>query len=192
MGGGGDGKIEETDQQKAFADVTRKKWEQYQKDYKPAENRFMDDVNRRNSDTAYQQAANLASVPVESSFSGQINQAAKQMTSSRVNPNSGLFKEELNKIDRKKESAKSDFQNQAQVSQQDRYTGGLQNIVAMGQGQATQATQGLGDLAGMANQRAANDAQNESQNRQGNRQIAGAVVGAGTAYGLRQSQEGRP
>jgi len=186
-GGGGDNKIEETEQQKAFAEVAMKQWQDYQQRYRPYENEFMGKVDRLNSENSYQQAADLASVPVESSFTGAVTNSAQQMTQAGINPNSGMFQEELNKIDRKKQQTKSDYQNQAQVSQQDRYTSGIQNIVRMGQGQSTQAMQGLGDVASMANQRAQNDAQLSAQNRYGNQQVVGGVVGAGTRYGLGKS-----
>jgi hypothetical protein len=109
---------------------------------------------------------------------------AKQMTSAGINPNSGLFKRELTKLDEKKKQAKSDMMNQAQVSQQNRYTGGLQNIVAMGQGQEAQTTSGLGDLASMANQRSRNDRSIDARERYGNQQAAGGLVGAGVRYGM--------
>ena len=185
--GGGDNKIEETPQQKAFADVARQKWSQYQRDFRPAEDRFMRDVDKFNAPAAYDQAANMASVPVESQFSQAVQQQAQGLVQNRVNPQSGLFQEEINKLDRKKEMTKADYQNQAQVSQQDRYTGGLQNIVRMGQGQSTEAMQGMGQIAGMANQRAQNDAQNSQQNRFGNQQVVGGLAGAGARYGLQQS-----
>jgi len=186
MGGGGSNTIEETEQQKAFAKVTQQKWNDYQQKYRPYENKFMRDVDNLNSQNSYQQVADVASVPVESEFTGAVMNTASQMTNAGINPNSGKFQEELNKIDRKKQQVKADYQNQAQIGQQDRYVSGVQNIVRMGQGQSTQAMQGLGDVASMANQRAQNDANINAQNRYGTQEVVGAAVGGATRYGLNQ------
>lgn len=189
MGGGGSNKVEETPQQKAFAKVSMQKWSDYKTKYRPYEDKFMRDVDRLNTENSYQQASDLASVPVESEFTGAVMNTASQMTSGGINPNSGKFQEELNKIDRKKQQVKADYQNQAQIGQQDRYVSGVQNIVRMGQGQSTQAMQGLGDVASMANQRASNDANISAQNRYGTQQVVGGVVGGATRYGLQQSNQ---
>lgn len=189
--GGGDNSVEETEEQKAYADVASKKWQKYKTMHRPVQDRYMQDVERRNSDQAYEQASGLASVPVENQFTQAVMGTASSMSNQGLNPNSGMFKEELNKLDRKKQQVKSDIANQAQISQQDRYTGGLQGIVAMGQGQEAQATSGLGDIAGMANQRAQNDAQINASKRYDNQQVAGAVVGGGLRYGLKQYEDGK-
>jgi hypothetical protein len=189
MGGGGSNKVDETPQQKAFAKVAMQKWADYGQKYRPYENKFMRDVDRLNTENSYQQASDVASVPVESEFTGAVMNTATQMTSAGLNPNSGKFQEELNKIDRKKQQVKADVQNQAQIGQQDRYVSGVQNIVRMGQGQSTQAMQGLGDVASMANQRANADANVSAQNRYGTQQAVGATVGGATRYGLNQSSQ---
>jgi hypothetical protein len=185
MGGGGSS-IEETKEQKAYADVAMQKWNKYKAMHKPVQDKYMNSVDRRNSQQSYNQVSGIASVPVENQFTQAVTNTAGALASRGVNPNSGMFKEELNKLDRRKQQTKADIMNQAQVSQQGRYTSGLQGIVAMGQGQEAQASAGLGDIASMANQKAANDAQVDSQNRYGLQQVAGGLVGAGTRYGLNQ------
>ena len=112
------------------------------------------------------------------------------MVGGGINPNSGLFKAELDKLDRRKAEVKADSMSQAQLGQQNRYEGGLSNIVRMGQGQATEAIQGFGDMASMSGQKAYNDARNAMQNRNNNAQIGGQVIGAGVRYGLRQYDNG--
>jgi hypothetical protein len=108
------------------------------------------------------------------------------MVGAGLNPNSGIFKAELDKLDRRKAQVKADSMSQAQLGQQNRYLGGIQNIVRMGQGQATEAVQGFGDMASMSGQKAYNDARNTLENRSNNAQIGGQVIGAGVRYGLRQ------
>ena len=74
--------------------------------------------------------------------------------------------------------------NQAQVGQQNRYVGGISNIVRMGQGQETQSVQGFGDIASMSNQKASSDVGLAVRDRLDNQSVIGATIGAGARYGL--------
>ena len=188
--GGGDNEIEETEQQKALAEVSMKEWQNYLDKYRPFENAYMDDVERMNTTQQYNQVAGLSAVPVESEFSNAVAETSSAMTRGGINPNSGVFKSQMGKLDRAKSSVKADSMSQAQLGQQNRYVGGINNIVRMGQGQATEAIQGFGDMASMSGQKAYNDARNTMQNRNGNAQIGGQVIGAGVRYGLRQTDSG--
>ena len=189
MGGGGDNKIEETEEQKALAEVSQKQWQDYLENYRPLENAYMDDVDRMNTSQQYNQVAGLAAVPVESEFSTAVADTSRAMVGAGINPNSGAFKSQMSKLDRSKSSAKADSISQAQLGQQNRYVGGIQNIVRMGQGQSTQSVQGLSDVASMSGQKAYNDARISISNSQDNAQLGGAVIGAGTRYGLQQTSD---
>ncbi len=184
MGGGGDNKIEETPEQRAQADVAMMQWKDYLNKYRPFEDAFMEDVDRMNTGQQYNQVAGLAAVPVESQFSTAVRDTSRAMVSGGLNPTSGAFKSNLSKLDRAKSTTKADNMNQAQVGQQNRYVSGISNIVRMGQGQETEAVQGYGDLATNSARKAGNDANIALNNRRDNQQLAGAVVGAGTRYGL--------
>lgn len=182
--GGGDNEIEETEEQKAQAEVAMNQWNDYLSRYRPFEDSFMEDVDRMNSDQQYNQVAGLAAVPVESQFSAAVSDTSRAMVSGGLNPNSGAFKSNLSKLDRAKSTTKADSINQAQVGQQNRYVGGIQTVVNMGQGQESEAVAGYGDLATMSSQKAANDVGIAINNTNDNRQVAGALIGAGTRYGL--------
>lgn len=184
MGGGGDNKIDETPEQRAQAEVAMMQWKDYLSKYRPFEDAFMEDVDRMNTGQQYNQAAGLAAVPVESEFSTAVRDTSRAMVGGGLNPNSGAFKSNLSKLDRAKSTTKADNMNQAQVGQQNRYVSGISNIVRMGQGQETEAVQGYGDLATNSARKASNDAGIALNNRRDNQQLAGAVVGAGTRYGL--------
>ncbi|MBB67928.1 MAG: hypothetical protein CMP19_10395 [Rickettsiales bacterium] len=182
--GGDDSKIEETEQQKASAEVAMSQWKDYLEKYRPFEDSYMEDVDRMNTNQQYNQVAGLAAVPVESQFSTAVRDTSRAMVSGGLNPTSGAFKSNLSKLDRAKSTTKADNMNQAQVGQQNRYVSGISNIVRMGQGQETEAVQGYGDLATNSARKASNDAGIALNNRRDNQQLAGAVVGAGTRYGL--------
>ena len=182
--GGDDSKIEETEQQKASAEVAMSQWKDYLEKYRPFEDSYMEDVDRMNTNQQYNQVAGLAAVPVESQFSTAVRDTSRAMVRGGLNPTSGAFKSNLSKLDRAKSTTKADNMNQAQVGQQNRYVSGISNIVRMGQGQETEAVQGYGDLATNSARKASNDAGIALNNRRDNQQLAGAVVGAGTRYGL--------
>tara|TARA_R110002167_G_scaffold91458_1_gene246082 strand:- start:155297 stop:155869 length:573 start_codon:yes stop_codon:yes gene_type:complete len=189
MGGGGDG-VEETEQAKAFAETSNKRWNDYQQKFKPFEDSYMSDVDRMNSDSQYQQATDMSAIPVESNFSKAVEGSAQQMTQRGINPNSGMFKGEIDKIEENRQKVKADSMNQGTAVQQNRYVGGLQNITRMGQGQETEAVNGMADIAGMAEKTSINNLQNDMQSSSDNQTAVGTAVGAGTRYGLGEMDGG--
>jgi hypothetical protein len=188
--GGGDGKVEETEQSKAFAEVSRERWNDYQQKFKPFEDKYMSDVDRMDSDSQYQQAADMSAIPVESGFSKAVQGSAEQMTQRGINPNSGMFKGEIDTIEKNRQKVKADSMNQGTAVQQNRHVGGLQNITRLGQGQATEATSGMADIAGMAERTSMNNTQNKMQDRSDMQTTVGTAVGAGTRYGLGEMKDG--
>lgn len=189
MGGGGS-KIEETEQERALARVSMQQWNNYLSTYKPFEDDYMDNVDRLNTDEQYNQAASLAALPVEAAYSEAVNDTVSGLNSRAINPNSGVAKSAMTALDTSKRSAKADNITRAQVGQQSRYLGEMGNVVAMGQGQATTAVNGMGDLASLSSREAYNDTNIALNNRQQNRELAGAVAGAGTRYGLELNPSG--
>lgn len=182
--GGGDSSVKETAEQKALAEVAMKRWKDYQQKFSPYEDDFMRKVDRLNTDSAFNQAGNMAAASVSNEFSGAINNTITGMTNAGINPASGMFRRELDKLQVQKAKAQADTVNQAEIGQQDRYTQGISNIVAMGQGQAGEAMGGLGDIANNANRYAANQARSNFANNQDTQAAVGGVIGAGARYGL--------
>lgn len=183
MGGGG-GDIEETEAERAQAEVALKRWGDYENIFKPYENEFMDEVDDLNSEANYTRATELAISPLANQFAEEAMGIKKQMQASGVNPNSGKMKSFNSAVAGAQAGAEVDTASRATEAQQDRYIGGLQNIVAMGQGQAGQAMQGMTDIAVTSQQNARSQAQSALQDRDNIRSGVGAVVGAGTSYGL--------
>ena len=186
--GGGDNKIEETEYEKAQAQVALERWGDYQGIFKPYENKFMGEVDKLNSEANYQRAGELAMSPLAKSFADVGMQAQTQMNRQGVNPNSGKGISQRNELGTAQAGAEVDSISRANMSQQDNYVGGLQNIVAMGQGQAGQAMNGMSDLAQMGQRNAYDAAQTSQSNSNNIRAGVGAAVGAGTRYGLNQTK----
>jgi len=182
--GGGDSDIKETEEQKASAQVAMQRWNDYQTLFKPYEQKYFDKVERLNSDASMAQVTGLADRAVTSSFNNSINSTARGMAANGINPNSGLFQKEINKLEQQKAKSRADSTSKAQVAQQNRFVSGLQSIAQMGQGQSVDAISGLGDVAQNANSYAHNAASMSVQNSIGNNQVVGAVIGGGLNYYL--------
>lgn len=104
----------------------------------------------------------------------------------RINPNSGAYRGSLNDLAVKKMNTGHEAEAGQRIGQQNQWLGGLENAIAMGRGQQTQAIQGQAELAGRASQKAAQDAQNAFADQSANRHLVGQVAGAATTYGLRK------
>lgn len=182
MSGGGSPEIEETEEQKASARVAMQRWNDYQSLFRPFETQYFKKVERMNNAGQYQTVGQMADRAVSSSFNTAINNSATDMASRGLNPNSGRFQGEIAKLERQKATRRADAMNQAQISQQQRFTSGLQSIAQMGQGQAVDSIAGLGDVAQTANQYARHSARQDWQNRAGRNGIVGAGIGAGLNY----------
>ena len=72
----------------------------------------------------------------------------------------------------------------AQFEQDNQKVMGLQNVTAIGQGQAGRAQAGLSGLAQQSSYDAIGDAKNAFSRRSANLQLLGNIAGAGTRYGM--------
>lgn len=189
MASGGGGEIEETEAEKAQAKVAVARWNDYQEQFKPYEDQFMGEVDDLNSSANIDRAQTMAMSPLAQQFAQEGAQIRSQMQSQGVNPNSGKAKSFNSALTSTQAGAEVDAGSRGVSAQNDRYVGGLQNIVAMGQGQAGEAMQGMTDIAQSAQNNAATKAATDLSNTNNIRSGVGAVVGAGTSYGLNQSSK---
>jgi hypothetical protein len=183
--GGGDNKVEETEFEKAQADIALKRMADYQNDFKPYEDKFMEEVSGLNSAAKYQRAGELATNPLAKAFADEAVNIQESMNATGVNPNSGKAKSVKSAVAGAQASAEVDAGSRANASQQDNYVSGLQNVVAMGQGQTGSAMSGMSDIAQMGQRNAINEARNKLSTQSNIRSGIGGAVGAGVAYGMR-------
>ncbi|KDF18344.1 hypothetical protein AF42_01671 [Citrobacter freundii MGH 56] len=158
MGGGGSVEVEETETQKAQAEVAESMWELYQQELAPYEDVFIQDVNKMNNPLAYQKAAGDTNMSYSSQFSDARDNAANSLTSAGVNPNSGKFGTTQNSLTRQQVFQENDAINQAQSSQADQYVGGLEDALAIGSGESAQNMSALDSLSNASNKAAISDA----------------------------------
>lgn len=174
---GGSAKQQPTEQEKALNDVAIEKWKMHQQTDVPAQNYYMDRVKELGSDGAQSFARGVGG----SSASAEFGKAPvfKQVTPGGVNVNSGAAKGSLLRLANRAGKSATDSINGAGLSQADRQVGGLQSVMAIGEGQSTTAQAGLSDLAVQANHKAAADAENEFNSRAATRSAAGTLMSVG-------------
>lgn len=184
--GGGSNEIQETEAQRAAADVAMEQWNLYNSDLKQYEDIFMNKVDDLNSGNEYDKLAGTAALGTAQSFGEARAGLADSMAAGGIDPTSGKYQNAMSDLETDQALSQTDTTNRAQSSQQDKYVAGLKDVVSIGAGQKAEALAGMGDVANTSLRKAAFDAQNSFADKQATAGLVGAVAGAGTAYGLNQ------
>lgn len=177
--GGGDSSIEETEEQKVSAEIGRDSYKYYQRTFVPVENQYIDDVRGRNDTSEHNRLAGDVSTEFKSKFNKVNEGNHRALSAEGVDPSSGMAEGVHLSTATDQAVTQTDALNRSQVELQDSYVGGLQNVVAMGEGQATQTQQGLQDIANTSGQIAADKAQQNRYEANDNKGLA--AFGAGVA-----------
>ena len=183
MGKGGSTEVKETSAEKAQAQVAQEQWQYYQDNLKQYENLFIDDVNKLNGEQNYAEVAGDAATQTSSAFGQAREQAAATMASSGVDPTSGKYQSTMKDITDKQSVSQLDTVNRAQNSQADKYTAGLSDVVAIGNGQEADALSGYSSLASSSAAKAASDAESAFNSHSALTNGLGTAAGLYAAYG---------
>lgn len=178
MGKGGSTKVQETSAEKAQASVANEQWKYYQDNLKEYENLFMDKVDNLNNESDYTSVAGDAATQTSSAFGQARDDAATTMASQGIDPTSGKYQSTMKDITDKQSGSQLDTVNRAQNSQADKYTAGLSDVVAIGNGQEADALSGYSSLASSSASKAASDAESAFNSH------SALTNGLGTAAGL--------
>lgn len=179
-GDGGDGEIKETEDQRALAQIAGERWKRYQDVFVPVENEYMADVTNANNPGQMQHATEQAQAATRSEFSKAIATDVGAVTNAGINPNSGTFNAAVGDGNRRMAVSEADVVNKTQQALDDRKIQGMQNVISMGSGQATQAIAGLNDVATGSAETASNKAVQNHNDSSANKYLASQVAGAGT------------
>lgn len=170
-------KPKETAEEKALAQIGLERWQDYQQRFVPVENaaigRVMDDIN--NPDM---QGEGLANVSTQQAFSDLENQTTRGLTLRGARAGSGAFAGGLAGVNMDRVASSGLGQAGAYGMQRGINISNLQNLVGIGQGQATGALQGLTDVADAASRQAIMDARASAASRA----ALGQLVGTGAGY----------
>lgn len=180
---GGSSEVKETSQEKAAAEVANKQWNLYQSELKPFENMFDEKVQGLNDDEKYAGIAGDTNLQYQQQFGKARQDAAQALSSQGVDPSSGKFKGVMDQLTQDQVAGQIDTTNRGQISQQDKFVGGLQDVTALGAGQKAEALAGFQSIANASGQKARQDAQTALANQQATQGLIGAGLGAAASYG---------
>ena len=182
--GGGDNEVKDTPEQKYLAKVAAEKWNFAQKELAPLEDKYMASVDQMDSESnmSYIRGRTMqAQTQAQGEVQGQLEDG---LGKAGVNPNSGRFQGDVNDLGLDLAESGGENLGRAQFEQDNQKVMGLQNVTAIGQGQAGRAQAGLSGLAQQSSYDAIGDAKNAFSRRSANLQLLGNIAGAGTRYGM--------
>lgn len=180
-GGGGDNSVKDTPEQRHLAEVAAEKWNYAQENLAPLENAYMESVGDMTSDANMSYISGRTLQSQQQAVSDASQQAGMQLGQAGIDPSSGRAQAAMSGIALDGASAGGETLGRAQFEQENQQVQGLQNIVAIGQGQAGQAQAGLSGIAAQSAQDARQSAATQFNRRSANLQLLGQVAGAGTA-----------
>ncbi len=191
-GGGGDSTVKDTPEQRQLAQVAAEKWNFAQEKLAPLENAYMESVGDMTSAGNMSYIAGRTLQSQQQAVSDANQQAGLQLGLAGIDPSSGRFQSAMSSIALGGASAGGETLGRAQFEQENQQIRGLQNIVAIGQGQAGQAQVGLSGIAAQSAQDARQSAATQFNRRSANLQLLGQVAGPGTAYGMNGRDAAQP
>lgn len=180
-GGGGDNTVKDTPEQRQLAAVAAEKWNFAQENLAPLEDAYMQHVEGMTSagNMSYIRGRTMqAQQQAAGELTGQLHQG---LTQGGIDPSSGRYQGAMAGLNLDLAQGGGETLGRAQFEQENQQVQGLQNIVAIGQGQAGQAQVGLAGLADQSAMDARNQAATQFNRRSANLQLLGQVAGAGAA-----------
>jgi hypothetical protein len=177
-GGGGSTTIKDTKSQKALASIAAQRFNLYQQYYVPFENQYMSDIFSMKSPTAFENVESFVTSVQQPEFQAARRNMQERAFAMGADPTSGQYQAAADQAQQAQAAGMGRGGAEALSGQVDRYYQGMENIIAMGQGQAGQAMSGLGDVANIAQKRGRAVAQESMGD------YTSALGAAGTAAGL--------
>ena len=185
-GGGGDSDntVKDTPEQRYAAQVAAEKWNFAQSNLAPLEDQYMANVEDMDSAGRMSYIRGRTNQASMDNLSQGLHQVDAQLGQAGINPNSGRWLGTQADFAEQNAQQGGETMGRAEFQQQAEQVKGLQNIVAMGSGESTQAQAGLSDIAATSAADARSDAANNFNRRSANLQLLGAAAGAATSYGM--------
>jgi hypothetical protein len=178
-GGGGGGQTAQSNpEEQALAQISQEKWDEYKTRYVPLENQWIDKVSHLNDGGYHNDAGALATNEVKAQYGAQTAGLADAMTGGRVGGSDYL--NQANNI--------TQARNKANMAVTDRALKGTQDVIAMGQGQATQGLEGLSDVANASVDAQIRNNTNKFYANQGTQGMYGTIAGSAVAASANYQQ----
>lgn len=176
----------ETNADKALAEVMLSRFQRYQDVFAPMENQFIRDAFLMRSPGQYGEVAGQASAAFQPQFDQARDTLGANLVARGIDPSSGAYRGASRALDRAQQRAMGQGIAGALVGQTDRGFSAVQNVVALGQNQATDAVQSMGQATAQLNAQAESQAQAGLSRAIAPLEIAGAATGVGV--GLYQNR----
>lgn len=177
-GGGAEGP-KQSPEEKALGELSIERWNDYQSRFRPVEDQFIKDVQITDSD--YSQARGQASTAVQQSFDNAEKGLTTNLMMKGHDPSSNSFVDAVDDISLDRGLSMGAALNETNNAVDEKHVKGLQTVVAMGQGQATDSMKGLSDIAYDATRDSLNRAQTSFDQQSAGRQLVGQAMGLGTS-----------
>lgn len=189
-GSGGGTTIKDTPEQRYAAQIAAEKWNYAQSKLAPLEDQYMANVNDMDSAGRMSYIRGVTDQASQNRLSQGLQQIGAQLGQAGINPNSGRWTGTQTDYAEQNAQQGGETMGRAQFQQSAEKVKGLQNIVAMGSGQSTQAQAGLNDIASQSAANAQNQAMNSFNRRSANLQLLGGLAGGATRVGMYGSDKG--
>lgn len=134
-----------------LAEISREKWDRYKTAFRPVEEKFRGRVADFGSKSASDKAAGMSAVELSNQYGDHMRDAVtSERIKSGARPGSGRMIGMRSKMHRLGAGHKAAAMTDARSGQKDRYYGGMQNALNIGQGQSVTAQNSMEDLVGNA------------------------------------------
>lgn len=187
-GGGGSERPDQTAEERELGRIAIERWNDYQRRFVPVENEFIESVQKTDSD--FEAARGSAAAGAQQAFAGAEDKLKNNLFANGLTPDSGRFQAAMNGIGEDRSLSMGTGLNETETAMEAQHLKGLQSVVQMGQGQAGEALDGMGNVAADATRESIDRANRSFQNRQAGLNLAGTVAGAGTHYAMNRPSGG--
>lgn len=182
---GGENKPKETAEERELGRIAIERWNDYQSRFVPVEDQYIADVQKTEGDFDF--ARRSTNAGVQQSFDGAEDGLRSALTSRGVTPDSGQFRKAMAGVSTDRATSVGTGLNEADLAVDTEHLRGLQSVVQIGQGQAMDALDGMGNVAANATRDSIDRANRSFENRQAGLHLAGTAAGIGTSTYMNSS-----
>jgi hypothetical protein len=145
--GKGPKKLDETEQERALAEIAAQRFNRYKEVFAPLEDQYIQQVFDVRDQSNYENAGGIAAAQFQKEFQTGQDKLSDQMFQQGVDPSSGAFQENSAALRRAQAVGQGLGVSGAKVANTDRFYQGLRGVMAIGQGQASDAIEGMAGIA---------------------------------------------
>ena len=147
-------KPNETEEARALAEIAAQRFNRYKEVFAPLEDQYIQQVFDVRDQGNYETAGGIAAAEFQGGFQKAQNNLGGELFQQGADPSSGVYQENSAALRRAQAVAQGRGVSAAKVGNTDRFYQGLRGVMAIGQGQAADAIDGMGNIARSAQEKA--------------------------------------